>query len=313
MSTSTKAGAQHTVHRRRGARCQDPRLLLGDCTELMTSMAPASVDAVITDPPYGIDWQGEAWDGQVIRESAALDAGDYLAPNEAFQIWCRGWAEGCLRVMKPGAHLLAFGSPRTWHRLTVGLEDAGFEIRDTLIWLYGSGMPKSRRYPGDRASALKPAFEPVVLARKAPVGTIAENMERFGTGALHLRDCRTEGRHPADVVIGHDGVCTEDGCAPFCPVACADASAAGRVLEPSRFLHCPKAGRAERNAGCDELPERHLDLFPNSGTSGPARNPHPSVKPLELMRWLVRLACPPRGLVLDPFTGSGTTGAAATL
>jgi site-specific DNA-methyltransferase (adenine-specific) len=90
-------------------------------------------------------------------------------------------------------------------------------------------------------------------------------------------------------------------------------AAAGSQLAPSRFLHCPKADRAERDAGCEELPERDLDLFPNSGTSGPARNPHPSVKPLELMRWLVRLACPPGGLVLDPFMGSGTTGAAAGL
>lgn len=102
------------------------------------------------------------------------------------------------------------------------------------------------------------------------------------------------------------------GCAPGCPVAEGDA-AAGSQLPPSRFLHCPKADRAERDAGCEGLPERDLDLFPNSGTSGPARNPHPSVKPLELMRWLVRLACPPGGLVLDPFMGSGTTGAAAKL
>ncbi|MBA3867310.1 MAG: site-specific DNA-methyltransferase [Solirubrobacterales bacterium] len=281
----------------------------------MAGLAEASVDAVVCDPPYGIDWQGESWDGRAIREAAARAGGERLTPNEAFQVWCRGWAEGCLRLMRPGAHLLAFGSPRTWHRLTAGLEDAGFEIRDTLIWLYGTGMPKTRRYPGDRASALKPAFEPIVLARKPPEGTLAENVDRFGTGLLETGACRVAGRHPADVLIGHAEGCREEGCASGCPVAEADA-AARRLLEPSRFLYCPKADRAERDAGCEELPERALNLFPNAGgahAASPARNAHPSVKPLELMSWLVRLSCPPGGLVLDPFMGSGSTGIAAVL
>ena len=150
-------------------------LLQGECVEVMAGLQEASVDAVITDPPYGIDWQGESWDGRAIREAAARAGHDRLSANEAFEVWCRIWGRECLRVMRPGAHLLAFGSPRTWHRLTAGLEDAGFEIRDTLMWLYGTGMPKTRRYPGDRATALKPAFEPIVLARKRPVGTIGEN------------------------------------------------------------------------------------------------------------------------------------------
>jgi site-specific DNA-methyltransferase (adenine-specific) len=278
----------------------------------MAKLPEGSVDAVVTDPPYGIDWQGESWDGRAIREAAALSGGERLTPNEAFELWCTGWARGCLRVLRPGAHLLAFGSPRTWHRLCCGLEDAGFEIRDTLMWLYGSGMPKSRRQPGDRASALKPAYEPIVLARKPPEGTIADNFGRYGTGLLETGACRVEGRHPANVAIGHAEGCGQEGCVPGCPVAEADGAAGGR-LEPSRFLHCPKADRAERDAGCEALPERDLDLFPNSGTSGRARNPHPSVKPLELMRWLVRLACPEDGVVLDPFMGSGSTGAAAAL
>jgi site-specific DNA-methyltransferase (adenine-specific) len=291
------------------------RLLQGECAEVMAGLPEAGVDAVVTDPPYGIDWQGESWDGRAIREAAARAGHERISANEAFEVWCRIWAGECLRVMRPGAHLLAFGSPRTWHRLTAGLEDAGFEIRDTLMWLYGSGMPKTRRYPGDRASALKPAFEPIVLARKPPQGTLAENVARHGTGLLGTGDCRVEGRHPADVAIGHDAGCGEDGCAPGCPVADADV-AAGSQLAPSRFLHCPKADRAERDAGCEALPGRVLDLFPNATRrrrSRPARNPHPSVKPIELMRWLVRLGCPPGGLVLDPFTGSGTTGIAAVL
>jgi site-specific DNA-methyltransferase (adenine-specific) len=282
----------------------------------MAGLPESSVDAVITDPPYGIDWQGAAWDGRAIREAAARAGGERLTPNEAFQVWCRGWGEGCLRVMRPGAHLLAFGSPRTWHRLTAGLEDAGFEIRDSLMWLYGSGMPKTRRYRGDRASALKPAFEPIVLARKPPDGTLSENVELYGTGLLGTGACRIEGRHPANVAIGHTEGCADEGCESGCPVGEADA-AAGAQLAPSRFLHCPKAGRAERDAGCEQLPERRLDLFPNArrrpGGASAARNPHPSVKPIELMRWLVRLGCPPDGLVLDPFMGSGSTGSAARL
>jgi site-specific DNA-methyltransferase (adenine-specific) len=283
----------------------------------MAGLPAESVDAVVTDPPYGIDWQGESWDGRAIREEVAGHGVDRLSPNQAFEVWTRGWAEPCLRVMRPGAHLLAFGSPRTFHRLACGLEDAGFELRDTLMWLYGSGMPKTRRYPGDRGSALKPAYEPIVLARKPPEGTLVENVARHGTGLLGIGGCRVEGRHPANVAIGHLDDCTEAGCAPGCPVACADASSGGRVLGPSRFLHCPKADRTERDAGCESLPERALDLFPEANRGGraasPARNPHPSVKPIELMRWLVRLGCPPGGLVLDPFTGSGTTGIAAVL
>lgn len=311
-ASGVRTGRGSVARRRRGACEEGPRLLQGECTEVMARLPEARVDAVVCDPPYGIDWQGESWDGRAIREAAARAGGERLNPNEAFELWCRGWAEACLRVMRPGAHLLAFGSPRTWHRLTAGLEDAGLEIRDTLMWLYGTGMPKTRRYAGDRASALKPAFEPIVLARKPPEGTLADNARRHGTGLLELGGCRVEGRHPADVLIGHEADCGEKGCAPGCPVAEAD-GAAGRLLEPSLFLYCPKADRTERDAGCEELPEQAFDLFPNAGTSGPARNHHPSVKPAELMRWLVRLACPPGGLVLDPFMGSGSTGIAAVL
>ncbi|MBS1892630.1 MAG: site-specific DNA-methyltransferase [Actinobacteria bacterium] len=314
MAAGGRTEARSTGRRRRGAHTPEVRLLHGECAEAMAGMPEASVEAVVTDPPYGIDWQGESWDGRAIREAAARSGGERFSPNEAFQFWCRGWAEECLRVMRPGAHLLGFGSPRTWHRLTAGLEDAGFEIRDTLIWLYGSGMPKSRRYPGDRASALKPAFEPIVLARKPLEGTLAENVARHGTGLLETGACRIEGRHPADVAIGHAEGCGEGACVPGCPVAEADATA-GTQLPPSRFLHCPKADRAERDAGCEEMPERDLDLFPNARradkAASPARNSHPSVKPIELMRWLVRLGCPSGGLLLDPFMGSGTTGIAA--
>jgi site-specific DNA-methyltransferase (adenine-specific) len=228
-------------------------------------------------------------------------------------------ATECRRVMKPGAFLAAFGSPRTYHRLARGVEDAGLEIRDTLMWLYAEGMSKSRRYPGGRSTTLKPAFEPIVLARRELDGTTEETISRHGTGALNAEACKVEGRHPANVTLGHAPGCRERRCAPGCLVAATDACATeGRArLAPSRFLYCPKASRSERDAGCENLPRRALDLFPNAQKGGkkPAqvRNPHPTVKPLELMRWLVRLLCPPGGLVLDPTAGSGTTGAAAAL
>jgi site-specific DNA-methyltransferase (adenine-specific) len=199
------------------------------------------------------------------------------------------------------------------------LEDAGLEIRDTLIWLHSNGVSKSRHYGGGRATTLKPAYEPIVVARKALDGTTPQTIEQHGTGALEVDRCRVNGRHPANVVASHDEDCEEDSCAEGCAVALLDAAAAngedgvGFQLPPSAFLYCPKPSRTERDAGCEALPERPLDLLPNTGTSGPARNPHPTLKPIELMRWLVRLACPDGGLVLDPFMGSGTTGVAAAL
>jgi len=298
------------------------RLLQGDCLEVLGELEPESVDAIVTDPPYGVDWQNEDWDGRAIREVAARAGRERLGPNEAFEVWCVLWAKECVRVMKPGAHLLAFGARRTFHRLACGLEDAGLEIRDTLMWIYGTGMPRSRRYPGGRSTTLKPAFDPVLVARKQLAGTTAETIERFGTGALNADACRSGGSHPANVLVGHEPGCEEgEGCAPGCAAALLNAQAdqarasSGPNTPPSRFLYCPRVSRAEREAGCEGLPVRTLDLYPEAGQrpDGRTRNPHPAVKPLELMRWLVRLVCPPGALVLDPFMGSGTTGAAAAL
>lgn len=124
--------------------------------------------------------------------------------------------------MKPGAFLAAFGSPRTYHRLACGVEDAGLEIRDTLMWLYAEGMPKfGRYYPGGRATTLKPAFETILLARRELAGTTEETISRYGTGALNVNDCRVEDRLPANVTMGHDPGCEEESCAPGCPVAAA--------------------------------------------------------------------------------------------
>ncbi len=309
-----------TARSRAGQTKRRWRVLHGDCLELLARLPARSVDAVVCDPPYGINFQGKRWDGRAIRDTTATTTSRRrLSMNEAFQEWTRCWAEECLRVLKPGGHLLAFGSPRTFHRLACGLEDAGLQSRDTLVWLYGTGLPKSRRLPGGRATQLKPAWEPILLTRTPPDGTIENNLALYDTGALNVDTCRTNQNHPANVILGHSDRCTEDACADNCAVATVDHAAdtvralSGPRPQISRLFYCPKANRTERDAGCEHLPAGELNLFPQAQGQKPrtAHNPHPTVKPVTLMRWLVRLACPPGGLVLDPFCGSGSTGIAA--
>ena len=151
-------------------------VIQGDCLTVMRGMEPASVDAVVTDPPYGLNFMGKDWDHGI--------------PGEHF------WAEA-LRVAKPGAHLLAFGGTRTFHRLTCAIEDAGWEIRDCIMWVYGSGFPKSHNIGNGWGTALKPAWEPIILARKPVEGTVAENVLKYGTGAVNVDGCRIAGDNPA--------------------------------------------------------------------------------------------------------------------
>ena len=144
----------------------------GDCLEVMRTLPDFSVDAVVTDPPYGLSFMGKKW--------------DYDVPSVEV------WAE-CLRVLKPGGHLLAFAGTRTQHRMAVRIEDAGFEIRDMIAWVYGSGFPKSHNLKDDWqgwGTALKPALEPITVARKPLIGTVAENVLAHGTGALNVDGCR---------------------------------------------------------------------------------------------------------------------------
>lgn len=298
-------------------------LLGGDCLEVLATLDPESIDAIVTDPPYAIgQLVGERWDDAgMVRVARA--GGDRLSAGEAFEAWCRELGKGSLRVLKPGGHMLAFSSPRTVHRLACGVEDAGFEIRDELMWLYGNGLPKSHRLPGGRSTTLKPAYEPIVLARRPLEGTAKETIAAFGTGALNTDACKVSDRHPANVLLSHQPRCREGRCASGCAAALVDAEAnrrrrgTGPRVAPSRIFYGPKVSRRERDAGCEHLPHQDLGLFPGSDPKGRpkplARNTHPTVKPLELMRWLVRLACPPGGVVLDPTCGSGSTGAAALL
>lgn len=372
----------------------------GDCLEVLRSMPDCSVDSIVTDPPYGLSFMGKKW--------------DYDVPSVEV------WAE-CLRVLKHGGHLLAFAGTRTQHRMAVRIEDAGFEIRDMIAWVYGSGFPKShdvskaidkhgrgamvreklKRFaalrgidgkwleehgvasaasfrdwtdgghvPSDKnwqlvraalgvtpeeeaaferevvgkaawktlneapmvgadcsaenrsfkditapateaakqwqgwGTALKPALEPITVARKPLVGTVAENVLQYGTGAINVDGGRVEGgRWPANFI--HDG----------------SEEATDLLKDSARFFYCAKASKKDRDEGCESMEQKQ---YSHDGRETPienayqrnnskAHNNHPTVKPTDLMRYLCRLVTPPNGIVLDPFNGSGSTGCAAVL
>lgn len=283
---------------------------LGDCVEVMRGIPAGSVDAIVTDPPYGLGFMGKEWDA--------------LPPGPE-------WAEQCLRVLRPGGHVVAFGGTRTVHRLAVALEDAGFEIRDTIHWCYWSGFPKSldvskaidkaagakrevvgrsvfhSKRPNAGAgvtihmpaaaaitapateaaktwqgwgTALKPSVEPAVLARKPMTGTVADCVQEHGTGALNIDACRIA---PGDK-------------------AWPGPSDDGDQRWPANLYHCPKPSTSEREAGTE-----------GRAADGERGNTHPTVKPIRLMQWLVRLVTRPGGVVLEPFAGSGTTLLAAEI
>lgn len=372
-------------------------LLHGDCRERMAELPECSVDAIVTDPPYGIGFMAKGWDtfspeyiavqrprgpipGRVdVRDGHAWAAGAYdrsLAGNRTFQAWCESWCVEALRVLKPGGHMLVCGSPRTYHRMASGIEDAGFEIRDCLQWLFGSGFPKSLNLHGEWegwGTALKPAYEPIVLARKPLVGTVAGNVAAHGTGGLNIDGCRIgdadtrnlkaggsndfphedDGWDPKPVLVGSASgrwpanVLLDDEAARLLDNMTGDLTAGGTLSgnEPSkpfdgpdiygtmdgrrewesyadrggasRFFYTSKTSRAEREFGLDDLEPtrrsdgRDKDIENPRLRTNTRRNDHPTVKPVDLMRWLCRLVTPPGGTILDPFLGSGSTGMAA--
>lgn len=398
---------------------------IGNNLDILPTLPDNSVDSIVTDPPYELGFMGKKWDSSGIAYSVEL------------------WTQ-CLRVLKPGGHLLSFGGTRTWHRVAVAIEDAGFEVRDSIAWMYGSGFPKSLDVSkaidkaagaevkvgkafkvageyGQRdlrdpeaqglsrdemrheaqtpeakqwegwGTALKPAFEPIVVARK-PLGgkTVAENVLTYGTGGLNIDGSRIattdnlnggayaaegkerndgwgmqrgqagdyqqpSGRWPANVILDEytaelldeqSGI-RPGGTYPAKRGQAVNTSFAsgqetvggqrsmGDTGGASRFFYVAKASRRDRNEGLDNIEGKQIGAKGNGlartcavcGASimnpcdcpdrtfvNPTRqNFHPTVKPTDLMRYLIKLVTPPGGTVLDPFTGSGSTGKAAIL
>jgi site-specific DNA-methyltransferase (adenine-specific) len=396
-------------------------------------MADGSVDSIVTDPPYELGFMGKSWDSTGIAYSVEM------------------WTEA-LRVLKPGGHLLAFSGSRTYHRMAVAIEDAGFQIRDQIMWLYGSGFPKSLNLSkaiestilnssshstalrkteqdgdGDNyqltgknngilgetrvydrkvfspstteaqewegwGTALKPAHEPIVMARKPFAGTVANNVLQHGTGALNIDGSRVgidggtfkaskpegtsngiyggringrvdvgqlnAGRWPANVIHDGsdevvDGFPTLHGSGNKSDVgegqdknykaSSYEISYAGRANRDygskggsaARFFYCAKANKRDRNEGLDGFAGKEIGgkgnglartcatcgasvldgcQCPDRTFTNPTRaNHHPTVKPVDLMRYLVKLITPPKGVVLDPFMGSGSTGKGAVI
>ena len=391
------------------------KLLNGDCLDKLKELENNSIDSIVTDPPYGLSFMGKKW--------------DYDVPS--VEIW-----EECMRVLKPGGHLLAFAGSRTYHRMAVRIEDAGFDIRDQIMWIYGSGFPKSHNV-GHKleewegwGTALKPAHEPIVMARK-PLSekSVADNVLEWGTGGINIDGCRVgnekvsthsngsgntgdkgiygafgnqqgseerEGRFPANIIFEctcenpkvkentntpynyneneykvdgfisnikpnapsnyndtNSGVIHTD---PNCPCYILDQQSGNRKgwadqkhnsFNPyggnslnesntqrdgihkgyndnggaSRFFYCPKANKSDRDEGLtteaksikgrDEGQDKMAVAYKARPTE--RQNIHPTVKPTDLMAYLIRLVTPKDGIVLDPFMGSGSTGKAAVL
>jgi site-specific DNA-methyltransferase (adenine-specific) len=408
------------------------KLLLGDCLDKLKELEDNSVDSIVTDPPYELGFMGKGWDSSGIAFNT--------------QVWTE-----CLRVLKPGGHLLAFGGTRTYHRMTVAIEDSGFEIRDCIFWCYGQGFPKSmdiskqidkklgaqrevigiydprskfdgsnredREIGGQQVSpsktsklqittpatdlakqwsgwgtALKPAVEPVVMARK-PLSepTVADNVLKWGTGGINIDESRidlkggenlnklsregkgdsddakgmgaygqgarqisigtktVEGRFPANIIfdeeagklldeqsgISRSGVVKNDKGAyegtsntGFLRGVSNKSNQHGDIGGASRFFYCPKVSKSERNEGLGAFPVKQASSMPGRRTAEDMseykidndvtgrfvtlkQNIHPTVKPVDLMLYLIRMVTPKGGTTLDPFMGSGSSGKAA--
>jgi site-specific DNA-methyltransferase (adenine-specific) len=348
------------------------RVFAGDCREVLKALPDNSVDSIVTDPPYELGFMGKKWDNSGIAYDVTV------------------WAE-CLRVLKPGGHILAFGGSRTYHRLGVAIEDAGFEIRDTIAWISSKTFPKSLNVEkamnkggmdGSVASGwgtgLKQVVEPVVMARKALEGTVAQNFDRWGVGGINIDGSRIttsdttgrpkyqskgwkntsgmtgstnddwkKGRWPANVILDEVTAGLLDAQSGERPGFSGggnknagfrreyvggessgvdlDVQHYGDTGGASRFFYVAKASKRDRNEGLEHLedlrggPERMNNSDGRKAEIGEAdrlpvtKNHHPTVKPTQLMRYLVKLVTPPGGTVLDPFTGSGSTGKAALL
>lgn len=323
-----------------------------DCRKGMATMPANSFDSIVTDPPYGLSKQPKI--REVLKHWLAGD--DYTATGGGFmgKSWDSfvpgplTWVEA-YRVLKPGGYVACFAGSRTVDLMSMSLRLGGFEVIDMCQWIYGSGFPKSMNLQKATGSdewegwgtALKPAHEPIMIARKPLDGTYANNILTHGVGGLNIDGCRVEATDsqlaekyasvPADSVRGNT-IYGEDS-SPRRTEPHAAGRWPGNVLHDGalpdpmdKYFYCAKASAADREAGLElmklqttaSVTERDPDSAghnnPRGGTRGADRaNIHPTVKPTELMRWLCRLITPPGGTILDPFTGSGSTGRGAVL
>ena len=259
-----------------------PCVVCADSENILSDIPPNSVDACITDSPYGIGFLNKEWDAGIPK----------------LIIW-----KLIFEALKPGAPIMAFASPRTYHLMAAAISAAGFHIADQLNWLYATGMVKGTRLPDGSHTGLKPAHEPIVLARKPCAGTKKSNNIKYGTGGFGVPKNGSSDKWPTNIV--HDGsdevVAALGGLAPF--------------------FACAKPSTKEREFGLDDFPlvmkshdgrKKHINnAFQRNAVL--RRNHHPTVKPLALMEWAILRACPTAAaIILDPFSGSGTTGMAAS-
>lgn len=327
---------------------QGYRLRLGDSLEILKEIPDNFIDSIVCDPPYGLSKEPDM--KEVIAHWMAGDdythkGGGFMGKKwDSFVPGPAIWKE-CLRVLKPGGYLLAFFGSRTYDMGALAVRLAGFEIRDQIMWVYGSGFPKSVNLGEGRGSALKPAHEPICMARKPFKATLKSNVDLWGVGGLNIEECRIgdAGRWPAN--LAHDGSAEALAAFPESSVtgkrsevsqnAEVEGTAWGNTNHKSveytdsgsvaRYFYCAKSSKADRDFGLSgfkvSAPEALVNRKegsaginnPRAGagrTSGSA-NSHPTVKPIKLMSWLVKLVTPVGGLVLDPFAGSGSTGVAA--
>lgn len=293
---------------------------IGDAAEVLPDLPAATVDAIVTDPPAGIRFRGMRWDTFRPARPRAGEEEQVDPARQAFIDFLNPVTRECLRVLKPGGHMLAWAIPRTSHWTATAIENAGFEVRDVITHHFGTGFPKTRllaRPWRGWSTALKPASEHWILARKPLEGDLRQNLRTHGTGALNIAACRIVrgrlSRWPADLVLSHHPDCGKR-CVPGCPVAELDEQS-GSQPGASTFFYVAKPSPRERNLGLPNAPDtarrrRHERLLFWS-VPLPGANNHPTVKSVTLMRYLCRLVTPPGGLVVDPFMGSGSTGVAA--
>ena len=379
------------------------KIYQGNMLDMLEVIKLNSIDSIITDPPYELNFMNKGWD------------------NSGITFQKETWKK-CYEVLKPGGYLLAFGGSRTFHRIACAIEDAGFEIRDTIMWLYGSGFPKShnigldidklngcpdrghriavanRHHPdgtlepnGEQlepyeakteeakkwngwGTALKPSFEPIIVARKPLEGTVARNCLKYGVGGINIDECRVGneemkaqvsgktsrafqseatttaggkgidhiGRFPANTILTYDETDFDEVCGGFPNTKTGwkntditkskeninvdfgvkigmTGNHYGDSGSASRYFYCAKASKKDRDEGldifeekieCDRNEECYSANVPFNRSANPKKNTHPTVKPTELMQYLVRLVSPDGATILDPFNGSGSTGKA---